>query len=192
MFKLSNIKQLIKRWRRKRRRWLSLGAVVMLTTFIMLAAMSSFASSHIHAQVAGADANVMTRIGDAELALFAIFEKMAKKGDASGENLSGKNLSRENTNGEDAVDDNVNGGLSIGENSYIGLDERGVLSLFDGPPLRDKVIRSFFQIDIEFLESSLPAEIVAQLYNGIRVTNITQYNSVLSTFSDYAVDVLEQ
>lgn len=74
------------------------------------------------------------------------------------------------------------------DNSYIGIDQHGVLSLFEGPPLEDNVIRSFFQIDIEFLESSLPPEIVEQLYEGIRITNHSEYNSVLSTFSDYAVE----
>lgn len=80
----------------------------------------------------------------------------------------------------------VNDDLS--DNSYIGIDQHGVLSLFEGPPLEEKVIRSFFQINIEFLESSLPPEIVEQLYEGIRITNHSEYNSVLSTFSDYAVE----
>lgn len=76
----------------------------------------------------------------------------------------------------------------LSDNSYIGVDEHGVLSLFEGPPLEDNIIRSFFQINIEFLESSLPPEIVEQLYEGIRITNHSEYNSVLSTFSDYAIE----
>lgn len=80
----------------------------------------------------------------------------------------------------------------IQENSYIGVDENGVLSLFEGPPRQEKVIRSFFQINVEFLESSLPQEIVEQLYRGIQVSTLSEYNSVLSTFSDYAVELSEE
>lgn len=80
----------------------------------------------------------------------------------------------------------------VSSNSYIGLDEHDVLSLFEGPPHDDKVIRSFFQIDVKYLESSLPPEVVEQLYKGIQVTNLSEYNSVLSTFSDYAITISEE
>lgn len=78
------------------------------------------------------------------------------------------------------------------DNAYISLDKNGHLSLFDGPPKKDKVIRTFFQIDIEYLESSLPHETVEKLYEGIRIHDLSEYNSVLSTFSDYAVDETEK
>lgn len=83
-------------------------------------------------------------------------------------------------------------GEGVSDNSYIGLDEHDVLSLFEGPPGEANVIRSFFQINVKYLESSLPPEIVEQLYKGIHVTNIYEYNSVLSTFSDYAVHLSEE
>lgn len=80
----------------------------------------------------------------------------------------------------------------ISENTYFGLDENGILSLFEGLPSEKKVIRSFFQLNVEHLESSLPRDMVNQLYEGIKVTDYAEYNSVLSTFSDYAVDISEE
>ncbi|MCS7458705.1 BofC C-terminal domain-containing protein [Paenibacillus doosanensis] len=73
-------------------------------------------------------------------------------------------------------------------NAYFGLDAQGNLSLFEGVPEGKQVIRTFFQLNIEFLESSLPSETVKQLYRGIPVSNLDEYNSVLSTFADFAVE----
>ncbi|CAG7655258.1 BofC C-terminal domain-containing protein [Paenibacillus allorhizosphaerae] len=80
------------------------------------------------------------------------------------------------------------------ENAYFGLDAGGNLSLFEGIPGASgtNVIRTFFQLNIEHLESSLPRETVKQLYRGIRVTDLADYNSVLSTLSDYAVEETEK
>lgn len=72
--------------------------------------------------------------------------------------------------------------------AYMGLDENGSLSLFNGMPAVDNVIRTFFQLDIRYLESSLPKETLKQLQDGIRITDMAEYNSVLSTFSDYAMN----
>lgn len=72
-------------------------------------------------------------------------------------------------------------------NAYFGLDTSGNLSLFEGVPGGNQVIRTFFQLDIQYLESSLPKETVKQLYRGIPVNNLDEYNSVLSTFADFAV-----
>jgi forespore regulator of the sigma-K checkpoint len=76
---------------------------------------------------------------------------------------------------------------------YIGLDADGNLALFDGKPDRskpdrNKVLQTFFQIDIEYLESSLPKQSVDRLYEGIRIHNYAQYNEVLSTFAGFAVE----
>lgn len=78
------------------------------------------------------------------------------------------------------------------EKGYIGLDANGSLSLFEGKPEKEKVMRTFFQIDIKSMESSLPKEIVEELHNGIRVQDLEEYNSVISTFSDYAIDSGDQ
>lgn len=76
--------------------------------------------------------------------------------------------------------------------AYFGIDADGNLSLFEGEPDRKKVLRTFFQIDIERMESSLPRDAVRQLYEGIKVSDYASYNSVLSTFADYAVEAAEE
>lgn len=78
------------------------------------------------------------------------------------------------------------------KDAYIGVDEQGNLTLFKGPPASEKVLKTFFQMDMGSLKSSLPEEIWKQLHDGIRVQDIEEYNSVLSTFSDYARDSAEQ
>ncbi|MCH1640448.1 BofC C-terminal domain-containing protein [Paenibacillus timonensis] len=75
---------------------------------------------------------------------------------------------------------------------YIGLDRDGNLTLFDGPPKKEKVIRTFFQMDVEMMESALPAEVIQQLQRGIRIQDVEEYNSVLSTFSDFAIEPSER
>lgn len=72
------------------------------------------------------------------------------------------------------------------ENAYFGMDKNGNLSLFEGIPEQERVIRTFFQLDVQHMKSSLPGDAVNQLYSGIRVSDMDDYNSVLSTFSEYA------
>ncbi len=74
------------------------------------------------------------------------------------------------------------------EQAYISIDALGNLNLYEGHPTEDKVIRTFFQMDVGSLESSLPEGVWEQLQQGIRVQDKDEYNSVISTFSDYAVD----
>lgn len=71
--------------------------------------------------------------------------------------------------------------------AYIGVNGQGQLSLFKGPPEQEEVIRTFFQMDMGSMKSSLPEEVWKELQRGIRVKDADEYNSVLSTFSDYAV-----
>ncbi|WP_187355388.1 BofC C-terminal domain-containing protein [Paenibacillus tengchongensis] len=78
------------------------------------------------------------------------------------------------------------------KDAYIGVDEQGNLTLFKGRPAADKALKTFFQMDMGSMKSSLPEEIWEQLHQGIRVQDIEEYNSVLSTFSDYARDSAEQ
>ncbi|HEY4391447.1 MAG TPA: BofC C-terminal domain-containing protein [Paenibacillus sp.] len=75
---------------------------------------------------------------------------------------------------------------------YMGIDKDGNLSLFEGPPKEEKVLRTFFQLDVETMESVLPEDVVRQLQQGIRVQDVDEYNSVLSTFSDFAVEVSQE
>ena len=72
--------------------------------------------------------------------------------------------------------------------AHFGIDKNGNFSLFDGVPSEEKVLRTFFQLDIRYMESSLPEHQLEQLNNGIRVSDIDEYNSVLSTYSDYAME----
>jgi len=77
------------------------------------------------------------------------------------------------------------------ENAYFGLDKNGNLTLFEGMPEQERAIRTFFQLDVQHMKSSLPEDAVNQLYSGIRVSDLADYNSVLSTFSEYAAEQAE-
>jgi forespore regulator of the sigma-K checkpoint len=71
---------------------------------------------------------------------------------------------------------------------YFSMDAEGNLTLFEGNPDANKVLQTFFQIDVNYLESSLPREAVESLYEGIRISDYASYNSVLSTYAGYAVE----
>ncbi|WP_419872199.1 BofC C-terminal domain-containing protein [Candidatus Pristimantibacillus sp. PTI5] len=71
-------------------------------------------------------------------------------------------------------------------NAYMGVDKQGNLNLYDGVPKKEKVVRTFFQLDVRYMESSLPQDKLDQLTKGIRISDMEEYNSVLSTYSDYA------
>ena len=58
--------------------------------------------------------------------------------------------------------------------------------------VKQKVLRTFFQLDVHYMESSLPKERLNELVNGIRISDMDDYNSVLSTFSDFATDKSEK
>ncbi|MGO4693346.1 BofC C-terminal domain-containing protein [Paenibacillus sp. FSL K6-3182] len=73
-------------------------------------------------------------------------------------------------------------------NAYMGVDKKGNLTLYDGAPKKEKVVRTFFQLDVRYMESSLPQDKLDQLTKGIRITDMEEYNSVLSTYSDYAIE----
>ncbi|PRA00787.1 MULTISPECIES: BofC C-terminal domain-containing protein [unclassified Paenibacillus] len=74
------------------------------------------------------------------------------------------------------------------QQAYISIDAVGNLNLYEGKPAKEKVIRTFFQLDVGTLESSLPEGVLDQLQQGIRIQDKDEYDSVISTFSDYAVD----
>lgn len=74
------------------------------------------------------------------------------------------------------------------ENTYIGIDADGNLVLYEGKPKSERAVRTFFQLDVKSMESSLPPQVLKQLKDGIKISDIDEYNSVISTFSDYAVE----
>jgi forespore regulator of the sigma-K checkpoint len=67
-------------------------------------------------------------------------------------------------------------------NGYFGISDEGVLTIFDGRPnSSNKVIQSFFQIDIEKLESRQHD----LLKKGIKVGNKAEYINVLETYRTF-------
>ncbi len=66
-------------------------------------------------------------------------------------------------------------------NGYFGITNDGTLSIFNGKPIEEDVIQSFFQIDVERLETKKHNELV----RGIRVKNKEQYEEVLGGFERY-------
>lgn len=81
---------------------------------------------------------------------------------------------------------------SFRDNAYFGVDAEGNLTLFKGPPAEEEALKTFFQMDMRSIKSSLPEPMWKELRDGIRVKDAAEYNSVLSTFSDYARDSAEQ
>lgn len=77
-------------------------------------------------------------------------------------------------------------------NAYFGLDHNNSLTLFEGKPSEGKIVRTYFQLNIEHLENSLPQETVMELHEGIKISDFAEFNSVLSTFSDFSLDEAEQ
>lgn len=78
--------------------------------------------------------------------------------------------------------------LQCKENAMFGIDPTGRLTLFEGPPKKENAVRTFYQLDVRFMESRLPKEEWKRLVDGIRVEDKASYYSVLSSFSDFAID----
>lgn len=70
-------------------------------------------------------------------------------------------------------------------NGYFGLLEDGTLSIFNGKPAdKNEVIQSFYQIDVEKLESFRHS----QLKKGIPVKNKKHYLKVIEGFQPYSLE----
>ncbi|MCT2343166.1 intercompartmental signaling factor BofC [Niallia taxi] len=63
-------------------------------------------------------------------------------------------------------------------NGYFGVSDEGVLGVYNGKPNKSNIIQSFFQIDLEKLESTQQKS----LQNGIPIKNKNRYVEVLETF----------
>ena len=74
------------------------------------------------------------------------------------------------------------------DHAYVGLDHQDYLTLYDGHPKSGKVIRRLFQLDMESAENGMPPQSLDQLLQGIHVTDMEEFNSVLSSYSDHAQD----
>lgn len=68
-------------------------------------------------------------------------------------------------------------------NGFFGITEDGTLSIFDGRPDENKVIHSFFQIDVQKLETKRQME----LQEGIRIRTKDTYIQVIQAFQPYSI-----
>ncbi|MFC0296213.1 intercompartmental signaling factor BofC [Geobacillus jurassicus] len=69
-------------------------------------------------------------------------------------------------------------------NGYFGITDDGTLSIFNGKPGRSsKIIQSFFQIDVQKLESRQQEK----LKQGIRVLSKERYEQVIEMYRHFAV-----
>ncbi|MRX71401.1 regulator [Bacillus lacus] len=74
-------------------------------------------------------------------------------------------------------------------NGYFGITENGILSIFNGKPHHtQKVIQSFFQIDVKKLETRKHK----QLQKGIPVKTKNQYKKVIETFRAYSAEAAQK
>ncbi|WP_139490301.1 BofC C-terminal domain-containing protein [Brevibacillus dissolubilis] len=71
------------------------------------------------------------------------------------------------------------------EHGYFGLSPDGMLTLFNGVPSDRNVIQTFYQINTSRMQVSLPKEEIEQLKKGIRIRDLAEYNSVLSTYGEF-------
>jgi forespore regulator of the sigma-K checkpoint len=69
---------------------------------------------------------------------------------------------------------------------YFGVNNKGELTLYEGEPEKGKVIQTFFQLDTTKLETSLPQKEMERLHKGIRITDVGEYNSIISSYSEFA------
>jgi forespore regulator of the sigma-K checkpoint len=68
-------------------------------------------------------------------------------------------------------------------NGYFGLTKNGILTIFNGKPESDQVIQSFFQIDVNKLESRQHEK----LKKGIPIQSKDNYVEVLEVFKSFSM-----
>lgn len=68
-------------------------------------------------------------------------------------------------------------------NGYFGITDEGMLTIFNGKPTESQIIQSFFQLDMDKLETKKHEE----LKQGIRVKNKEHYTKVLKIFKNYTL-----
>lgn len=69
-------------------------------------------------------------------------------------------------------------------NGYFGITTEGVLSIYNGEPKQRQLIQSFFQIDIEKLESKS----IEELTKGIPIQTKEHYVQVIESFKAYLLN----
>lgn len=68
-------------------------------------------------------------------------------------------------------------------NGYFGISEDGFLNIYNGRPVEDKVIQSFFQLNTKKLKSYQQME----LQEGIPVMSRENYHDILNLYKQYAI-----
>ncbi|WP_271752856.1 BofC C-terminal domain-containing protein [Cohnella sp. JJ-181] len=68
----------------------------------------------------------------------------------------------------------------------IGLDSGGNLSLFDGPVRKDKVIRTFFHMDVKAMESGMSPDELRKLREGMPIGDDGDYRQVVKRLGEFA------
>lgn len=68
-------------------------------------------------------------------------------------------------------------------NGYFGMTEDGTLSIYNGKPADDRIIHTFFQIDVGKLEVYQQEE----LQHGIQIISKDQFNSLMKEYKEFAV-----
>jgi forespore regulator of the sigma-K checkpoint len=71
---------------------------------------------------------------------------------------------------------------TVKQNGYIGINENNVLSIFNGKPVNNEVIKAFYEIDVGKLESYR----MDQLKSGIKVDKKSTFKDVMKTYRAYA------
>jgi len=74
------------------------------------------------------------------------------------------------------------------ENGHFGISPDGMLTLFHGVPSEQEVVQTFYRINTAKMEASLSKEEVENLKRGIRVRDLAEYNSILSTYGEFQLN----
>lgn len=72
-------------------------------------------------------------------------------------------------------------------NGYFGIKADGTISIFNGKPVKDQVIQSFYQIDLKKLESSQQTE----LLKGVKIENKERYKQFLEVYKPYSISTMK-
>lgn len=215
-----NVQRFLKHWKRRlrwKRSWLTLGMIFLVGTVCWIGYAKGGLSGSSHSPTQATMAQLTPeddeRLKEAEATLkritdtresyllksYVCGEEKSTLGQQTSEQLLNMQMKHPNwllsisPNGEVTFTENIEDlSPACKEKAVFGIDGSSNLSLFNGTPAKDNVIRTFFQLNIKHLESSLPPDTVEKLREGIRISDMEEYNSVLSTFSDYAVEETEK
>lgn len=77
------------------------------------------------------------------------------------------------------------------QNGHFGISADGILTLFNGLPSEQDVVQTFYRINTQKMEASLSKVEVEKLKQGIRVRDLAEYNSVLSTYGEFQLSIEE-